>query len=76
MLFRTVVQVKSIEIPDFFETRTEIKKCKGCENAKYKITQWHLLQHYGLGYRKADKIYISFRKVNYARNKQYQCRYT
>jgi hypothetical protein len=27
---------ETIEIPDFFETRTEIKKCKGCETQNIK----------------------------------------
>ena len=26
-----------IEIPDFFETKTEIKKCKGCETQNIKL---------------------------------------
>ncbi len=28
---------ETIEIPDFFETRTEIKKCKGCETQNIKL---------------------------------------
>ena len=28
---------ETIEIPDFFETKTEIKKCKGCETQNIKL---------------------------------------